>query len=58
MSKDLWPFLESVYNSKLPIKGCDLKINNNNGEEVVIFFILVVTEITDIQISTFKKYVS
>lgn len=46
MSKDLWPFLESVYNSKLPIKGCDLKINNNNGEEVVIFFIIIV-EITN-----------
>lgn len=55
MSKDLWPFLESVYNSKLPIKGCDLKINNNNGEEVVISFILIVTEITNMQNSKFKK---
>ncbi|XP_025411611.1 DENN domain-containing protein 1B-like isoform X2 [Sipha flava] len=35
-SKDLWPFLESVYNSKLPIKGCDLKINNDNGEELFV----------------------
>lgn len=34
-SSDLWPFLESVYNSKLPIKGCDLTIKNDNGEEVV-----------------------
>jgi len=33
-SKDLWPFLESVYNSKLPIKGLDLKINSDSGEEV------------------------
>lgn len=33
--KDLWSFLESVYNSKLPIKGCDLKIKNDVGEEVM-----------------------
>lgn len=35
---DLWPFLESLYQSKLPIKGCDLKIKNDNGEEVFILF--------------------
>lgn len=34
-SKDLWSFLESVYNSKLPIKGLDLKINSDSGEEVI-----------------------
>jgi len=34
-SKDLWPFLESVYNSKLPIKRLDLKINSDSGEEVI-----------------------
>lgn len=33
---DLWSFLEFVYNSKLPIKGCDLKVYNDNGDEVVI----------------------
>jgi len=38
-SKDLWLFLESVYSSKLPIKGCDLKVNNDNGEEVISIFI-------------------
>ncbi|CAI6362230.1 unnamed protein product [Macrosiphum euphorbiae] len=35
-SKDLWPFLESVYNSKLPIKGLDLKINSDSGEELFV----------------------
>lgn len=39
-AKDLWLFLESVYNSKLPIKGCDLKINSNSGEEVIHLFII------------------
>ncbi|KAL5233179.1 hypothetical protein ACI65C_000589 [Semiaphis heraclei] len=35
-SKDLWSFLESVYNSKLPIKGLDLKINSDSGEELFV----------------------
>ncbi|VVC41456.1 Hypothetical protein CINCED_3A005749 [Cinara cedri] len=35
-SKDLWSFLDSVYNSKLPFKGCDLKINNDNGDELFV----------------------
>ncbi|XP_050423721.1 DENN domain-containing protein 1B-like isoform X2 [Adelges cooleyi] len=35
-SKDLWPFLEHVYNSKLPIKGCDLRVTNEKGEELFI----------------------
>lgn len=37
-SKDLWSFLDSVYNSKLPFKGCDLKIINDTGEEVLSLF--------------------
>uniref|UniRef100_A0A2H8TUP2 DENN domain-containing protein 1A n=1 Tax=Melanaphis sacchari TaxID=742174 RepID=A0A2H8TUP2_9HEMI len=35
-SKDLWSFLESVYSSKLPIKGLDLKINSDSGEELFV----------------------
>ncbi|XP_050544102.1 DENN domain-containing protein 1B-like [Daktulosphaira vitifoliae] len=35
-SKDLWSFLENVYNSKLPIKGCDLRVTNDKGDEIFI----------------------